>query len=164
MAIAMYLYIKGSPAVNGECQVTGFSNWIDISSYSVGASNPTSAGTGTGSGAGKVSVTSVSFQKSIDTATPSLFLSCCSGNHFDSAQIQVLEAGGNAPVAFLVIDFTSPFVDSISWGAADGGGKPSESFSFSYQSIKFTYTPQNADGSGGTPVPFGWNVQTNVQL
>ena len=57
----------------------GFTNWIDIYSYSLGASNPTTVGTGTGSGAGKVSMTSMSIQKSIDTATPSLFLNCCFG-------------------------------------------------------------------------------------
>jgi type VI secretion system secreted protein Hcp len=161
MAIAMYLNI---PGVTGECQATGFTNWIDISSYSVGASNPTTVGTGTGSGAGKVDISSVSIQKSIDLATPSLFLNCCSGNHYATAEIQVLEAGGAAPVAFLVIDFTQVFIDSISWGGSSGGGKPSESVSFSFASIQFTYTPQLATGGGGTPVPFGWNILSNAKM
>jgi type VI secretion system secreted protein Hcp len=157
----MYLSI---PGVNGECQATGFSNWIDIFSYGVGASNPTTVGTGSGSGAGKVSISSMSIQKTIDTATPSLFLNCASGNHFATAEIQVLEAGGAAPVPFLVIDFTQVFIDSISWGGSDGGGKPSESITFSFASIKFTYTPQLATGGGAGPIPFGWNILTNTKL
>jgi type VI secretion system secreted protein Hcp len=161
MAIAMYLNI---PGVTGECQAQGFTQWIDITSYSVGASNPTSVGTGTGSGAGKVDISSVSIQKSIDNATPSLFLNCCSGNHYGTAEIQVLEAGGSAPVAFLVIDFTQVFIDSISWGGSSGGGKPAESVSFSFASIKFTYTPQLATGGGGSPQLFGWNISQNAAM
>jgi type VI secretion system secreted protein Hcp len=161
MAVAMYLSI---PGVTGECQVDGFSGWIDIFSFSNGVSNPTSVGTGTGSGAGKADFSAISFQKTVDTSTPSLFLTCCSGKHYDKAQLKVLEAGGDANVEFLVVDFTQVFVDNISWGAAGGGGKPSESFSFSFASIQYTYTPQTAKGAAGSPVPFGWNVQTNKKL
>jgi type VI secretion system secreted protein Hcp len=161
MAVEMFLTIKG---VTGEAQAKGFTGWIDIFSYSVGASNPTTVGTGTGSGAGKVDISSFSIQKTIDSATPSLFLNCASGKHFATAQLKVREAGGDAPVEFLVIDFTQVFIDSISWGGSSGGGKPSESVSFSMATIKFTYTAQSATGTGAGPVPFGWNLLTNVQL
>jgi type VI secretion system secreted protein Hcp len=161
MAIAMYLSI---PGVTGECQATGFSSWCDIYSYSVGASNPTTVGTGTGSGAGKVSMSSFQITKSIDSATPSLFLTCCSGTHYGTAEVQVLEAGGTSPVVFLKIDFTQVFVDNISWGGSSGGGKPSESVSFSFASIQFTYTPQLAGGGGGSPIPCGWNLLSNASM
>jgi len=161
MAVEMFLTIKG---VTGEAQAKGFTGWIDIFSYSVGASNPTTVGTGTGSGAGKVDISSMSIQKTIDSSTPSLFLNCASGKHFTTAQLKVREAGGDAPVEFLVIDFTQVFIDSISWGGASGGGKPSESVSFSFATIQFTYTPQTATGSAGSPVPFGWNVLQNTKL
>ena len=161
MAVAMYLNI---PGVNGECQVTGFTNWIDVFSFSNGVSNPTSVSSGTGSGAGKADFSSISFQKVVDTATPSLFLTCCSGKHYDKAQLKILEAGGDKAVEFLVLDFTQVFVDSISWGAAGGGGKPSESVSFSFASIQYTYTPQTAQGTAGSPIPFGWSVLTNAKL
>jgi type VI secretion system secreted protein Hcp len=121
-------------------------------------------GTGSGSGAGKVDVSSMSIQKTIDTSTPSLFLNCAAGKHFASAQIKVLEAGGDSPVTFLQIDLTQVFIDSISWGGSSGGGKPSESVSFSFASIQFTYTPQLATGASGSPVPFGWNVLTNSKM
>ena len=161
MAVNMYLYIDG---VKGESQAKGFTNWIDIFSYSLGVSNPTSVGTGTGSGAGKADFSSVSIQKTIDTATPSLFLNCASGKHFTKAQLKVLEAGGDSPVEFLVIDFTQVFVDAVSWGGSSGGTKPSESVSFSSATVQFTYTPQTATGSAGSPVPFGWNVLQNTKL
>jgi type VI secretion system secreted protein Hcp len=161
MAVEMLMSI---PGVTGEAQAKGFSGWIDVYSYSVGASNPTTVGSGTGSGAGKVDLSSLSIQKSIDTATPSLFLNCCSGAHFAKGQLKIREAGGTAPVEFLVIDMTQVFIDSITWGASSGGGKPSESVSMSMATLQFTYTPQLATGAGGSPQVFGWDVLGNAKM
>jgi type VI secretion system secreted protein Hcp len=154
----MLLKIKG---VDGESQIEGKAGWIDVMSYSLGASNPSSVGSGSGSGAGKVSISSLSIQKVMDKSTPILFLKCCTGKHFDEADLVVREAGDN-PVEYLVHKFKQVYIDSISWGAAGGGGKPSESLSISFAEVKIDYYPQNADGSKGDKVPAGWNVQKNV--
>jgi type VI secretion system secreted protein Hcp len=158
MAVDMLLQIEG---VQGESQIEGKGGWIDIMSYSLGASNPSSVGTGQGSGAGKVSVSSLSIQKFIDKSTPILFLKCCSGKHFDKAKLIVREAG-DKPVEYLVLDFEQVYVDNISWGGASGGGKPTESISLSFATVKIEYYPQNADGTKGDKIPAGWNIQKNV--
>ena len=49
-----------------------------------------------------------------------------------------------------------------SWGGANGGGKPTESLSLSFATVKIEYYPQNADGTKGDKVPAGWNLQKNV--
>jgi type VI secretion system secreted protein Hcp len=158
MAVDMLLQIEG---VQGESQIEGKAGWIDIMSYSLGASNPSSVGTGMGSGAGKVSISSLSIQKFIDKSTPILFLKCCSGKHFDKASLVVREAG-DKPVEYLILKFEQGYVDNISWGGASGGGKPTESLSLSFATMKVEYYPQNADGTKGDKVPAGWNVQKNV--
>jgi type VI secretion system secreted protein Hcp len=160
MSVEMLLSIDG---VAGEAQAKGFGGWIDIFSYSISASNPTSVGSGTGSGAGKVDLSSLTITKTVDTATPSLFLNCASGKHFAKAQLKIREAGGDAPVEFLVIDMTQVFIDSISWGGSTGD-KPSESVSMSMATIKFTYTPQLATGAGAGPKLFGWDLLQNTKL
>ncbi|HET8549513.1 MAG TPA: type VI secretion system tube protein Hcp [Bryobacteraceae bacterium] len=154
----MLLQIEG---VEGESQIQGKSGWIDILSYSLGASNPSSVATGMGSGAGKVSVSSLSVQKVIDKATPILFLKCCSGKHFDKAKLVVREAG-DKPLEYLILTFEQVYVDNISWGGAAGGGKPTESISLSFAKITIEYAPQKADGTLGEPVPSGWDIQQNV--
>lgn len=159
MAVEMFLDIAG---VTGESQAKGFEKKIDIFSWSLGASNPTTVGTGGGSGAGKVSISSVSIQKIVDAATPDLFRSCCSGKHFATGKITVREAGGDAPVEYMVMDMTQVFVDSISWGAASGGDKPSESVSLSFASFKITYTSQTAKGAGEKGPSAGWDIQKNA--
>jgi type VI secretion system secreted protein Hcp len=159
MAVEMFLDIAG---VKGESQVKDFEDKIDIFSFSFGASNPSQVSTGGGSGAGKVSISSVSIQKIVDAATPDLFRACCSGKHFDTAKITVREAGGDAPVEYMVVDMTQAFVDSLSWGGAAGGDKPSESLSLSAASIKITYSSQTAKGSGEKGPSAGWDVKKNA--
>lgn len=161
MAVEMFLDIEG---VEGESQAKDFTNKIDIFSFSLGASNPSSVSTGTGSGAGKVSISSISIQKVVDKASPKLFLACCQGKHYTKGKLTVREAGGDAPVEYLVLDFTQVFVDSVSWGAASGGEKPSESVSFSFATVTFSYTEQAGTGSGETAVPAGWDLQKNTKL
>lgn len=159
MAVEIHLDIKG---IQGESQTKSYEKKIDIFSYSLGASNPTSVGTGGGSGAGKVSISSMSVQKVVDAATPDLFRACCSGKHFDTAKVTVREAGGDAPVEYVVMDMEQVFVDSVSWGASSGGDKPSESVSFSFATLKITYTAQTAKGAGEKGPSAGWDVKKNA--
>ena len=158
MAVEMFLDIDTVP---GESLVKGFEAKIDIFSFSLGASNPSSVATGGGSGAGKVDISSMSIQKVVDKATPKLFQACCKGTHFAKGTLTVREAGGDAPVPYLVLDFTQIFIDSVSWGGAAGGGKPSESLAFSFASIKITYMIQTAKGGSQKGGDAYWNVQTN---
>jgi len=158
MAIEIFLRLDG---IDGESQKTGHENEIEIFSFSNGASNPSSVAFGTGSGAGKVDLSSISLQKQLDIASPKLFTNCCNGSHIATGKMTCREAGGT-PLEYFTYEMEEIFVDSISWGGAAGGGKPSESVSISYKKITVTYVPQNADGSGGTKLPAIWNVQKNA--
>jgi type VI secretion system secreted protein Hcp len=163
MAVSMFLEING---IKGEAQDKDFKskNAIDIFSYSLGASNPSSVGTGAGSGAGKVHLSSLSIQKVVDKSTADLFLACCQGTHFSKGTLTVREAGGTAPVDYVVMEFEQLFVDSVSWGAASGGEKPSESLTFSFGKIKFTYSLQDATGKGSKAGEAGWDISGNHKL
>lgn len=161
MAVNMILEIDGVP---GESQNDTYKEKIDIFSFSWGASNPTGVSTGSGSGASKVSISSISFQKILDKASPVLFMSCCLGKHYDTAKLHVMEAGGDSPVEYLQYEFGQVFVDSISWGGASGGEKPSESVSFSFKTIKMHYKLQDASGKEQSGGDAGWDVSANKKL
>ena len=151
--------------ITGESQKSGAEGWIEIFSFSNGASNPSSVAFGTGSGAGKVDLSSLSLQKQLDVASPDLFLHCCNGSHIAKGSMIVREATGDTTTkVYYQYDMTEVFVDSISWGGAAGGGKPSESLSMSAKSLQVTYTPQNSDGTLGSKIVKGWNVTTNAQM
>lgn len=158
MSVEIFLKLDG---VDGESTKDGHENEIEVFSFSNGASNPSSVAFGTGSGSGKVDLSSLSLQKQVDKASPKLFLYCCNGQHIATGKMTVREAGGDSKVEYYVYDMQELFIDSISWGAASGGGKPSESVSMSFKQLQITYWTQNADGSQGDKVVSGWNVGTN---
>jgi type VI secretion system secreted protein Hcp len=161
MAFDAYLKLD---TVAGESTRKGFEKWIEIYSFSMGASNPANITSGAGAGAGKVDLSAFSFMKKTDSSSPTMFVTCCGGKHFPKAQLKLNKAGGEAAVDYLTYDFTECFVDSIQWSGSSGGDDtPSESVSMSFASVNITYIPQNADGTKGTPIVGGWNVKTNAK-
>jgi type VI secretion system secreted protein Hcp len=161
MAVEIFLKLDG---IDGESEKQGAKDYIEIFSFSNGASNPSSVAFGTGSGAGKVDISSLSLQKQLDKSTPKLFQNCCQGSHIAKGQMFVREAtGDDTTQIYYQYDMTEVFVDSISWGGAAGGGKPSESVSLSAKSLTITYWPQGSDGKLGTKIPFGWDVSKNTK-
>jgi type VI secretion system secreted protein Hcp len=159
MSVELFLKI---PGVDGESPKKGHEKEIEIFSFSMGASNPSTVSSGTGSGAGKVDISSMSIQKSVDLASAKLFLKCCSGSHFDTATLTAREAGGDAPVEYWIMEFKQVYIDSVSWGGASGGGKPTESVSVSFKEVKITYWSQSEKGSKDQKAEGGWNVATNA--
>jgi type VI secretion system secreted protein Hcp len=163
MSMDIYLQLDG---VTGESTRQNYSGWIELDSFSFGASNPVSIGTGsTGAGAGKVSLSSFNVMKRTDSSSPVLFQKCCMGQHFSKASIALNKAGGVASVKFLVYDFTEVFAESIQWSGGQGGDDtPAEAISFAFASINVTYTPQKVDGTPGSAVVAGWDVKANAKL
>src|SRR5215469_7987558 len=119
MAVEIFLTLAG---ITGESQKKNAEGWIELFSFSNGASNPSSVAFGTGSGAGKVDLSSISVQKQLDKASPFLFKNCCSGKHVAKGNMIVREATGDAKGGkiYFQYDMTEVFIDSISWGGAAG--------------------------------------------
>ena len=162
MAVEIFLKLDG---IEGESTKSGAENYIEIFSFSNGASNPSSVAFGTGSGAGKVDLSSLSLQKQLDKSSPMLFLNCCNGKHIATGNMIVREATGDTTTKiYYQYDMTEVFVDSISWGGAAGGGKPSESLSLSAKSLKISYWSQGSDGTLTGPIQAGWDVSKNVKM
>ncbi|HEX7359182.1 MAG TPA: type VI secretion system tube protein Hcp [Bryobacteraceae bacterium] len=160
MSVEIFLKLDG---IEGESTKKDAENQIELFSFSNGASNPSSVSMGTGSGAGKVDLSSLSLQKQLDKASPKLFMACCKGTHIATGTMIVRESTGDAdPKIYYQYDMKEVFVDSVSWGGAAGGGKPSESVSLSFKSIVISYWPQESSGTLGTKISDGWDVSTNT--
>ena len=159
MAFDAFLKIDG---VNGESTRKGFEKQMEIHSFNWGASNPTTIGAGGGGGGGgKVAVSSFNIMKKSDAASPLLFQACCQGDHYAKATVTLNKAGGKAPVDFIKYEFEKVYVESVQWSGSTGGDDtPSESVSFAFGKVSFTYTPQNPDGSKGSPAVGAWDLTT----
>jgi type VI secretion system secreted protein Hcp len=162
VAVDIFLKLDG---IDGESTKSKAEGWIEIQSFSWGVSNQSSVASGTGHGTGKADVSSITFQKIVDKASPKLMLNCCQGTHVAKGTMQVREStGGNTTETYLQYDLEVVYVDSVSWGGAAGGGKPSESLSLSFQKVTMSYWPQDATGKLGSKIPAGWDVSANKKI
>lgn len=155
MAFDAFLKIDG---LNGESTRIGFEKQLEIKSFNWGATNPATIGAG-GGGAGKVSLSPFNISKKTDAASPLLFQSCCNGTHYAKAVVTLIKSGSGSPYDFIKYEFEKVYVESVQWSGATGGDDtPLESVSFAFSKVSITYTPQNPDGSKGSPVVGAWDL------
>ena len=138
---------------------------MDIYSFSLGASNPTSVtATGSGLSAGKVSISSFNFMKKTDSASPIMFQCCAGGQHFATVNVALRKAAGNdaTKITFLSYTFTSCMIESIQWSGSSGGDDtPTESVSIAFAQLQISFQKQNDKGAkDGAAITGGWNSQT----
>jgi len=162
MAFDAFLKIDGIP---GESTDDKHKDWIEVLSYSWGASQMASA---TASSAGGATAERANFQdysivKTLDKASPKLALACADGTHIKEVTIELCRAGGDK-VKYMEYKMSNCIISSVSVGGG-GGGEPTESLTFNYGKIEWTYSQQKrADGSGGGQVAAGWDLQTNKKV
>jgi type VI secretion system secreted protein Hcp len=153
MPAEVYLTVEG---LEGEATAKGFEGQIVLDSFQLGANNPTSIGAGTGAGAGKVNLSNFTVTKRTDASSVPLFLACCKGDHFPNAEVTIRKAGGEQ-VEFIKYKFDTVFVEDINWSGGSGDDVPTEVLSLAFGAVEMTYTPQNADGTMGSPIVAKWD-------
>jgi len=155
MAYDAFLKLDG---IDGEVAAKGFEKWIEVFSFSWGATQVGTNATG-GSGAGKVSMQDIHFTSSQSTASPLLFLKCCTGEHIPTGMLTLRKAGGdaNGGGVFLQVKLEEVFVSSYSDGGAEqGDDRPQDEVSLNFAKIEMQYTAPD-----GTTSEMGWDVRAN---
>lgn len=150
MAVDMFLKLDG---IDGESQDSVHSGWIEISSFSWGASNTSVSATGGGGGAGKVSFQDLHFEQLFDKSSAQLALYCAAGKHIPSAVLSVRKAGGSTDASgktsnddFLKIKMLDVLVSSFQVAGANGeDDRPTEGASLNFIKIDFQYQPPAGD-------------------
>ncbi|MFO7607675.1 MAG: type VI secretion system tube protein Hcp [Candidatus Krumholzibacteriia bacterium] len=156
-----YLKIEGVP---GECTVAGFEGQIEIQGYSHGVSQSASVSASTAGGAttGRCTHQDFAVTKELDKASALLAQKCSDGSHIPSITLTLTRAGGGDRVPYMEYKLTKCLISSVSTGGGTGSF-PSESVTFNYAKIEWTYTQQKRDdGSGGGKTTGSWNLQTNA--
>jgi type VI secretion system secreted protein Hcp len=139
MASDYYLKIEG---VKGESQAVDMAEYIELDSFSFGASNPADIG-GKGLSGGKASLGEFSGSCGIDEASYQILKNLYTGTHIDTATFAGRKnTGGATPVKYLEVIMTNCYITQhhVSGGAV---GIPNQSFSLAYEQIEYNYNTQD---------------------
>jgi type VI secretion system secreted protein Hcp len=95
MALNMYLKIGD---IEGESTDQAHEGWIDVLSVSQSVTQPSSALASSGRRTSqRVIMQDFSVVKTIDKATPKLYLACCSGQRIPTVEIHLVTTGPCSP-------------------------------------------------------------------
>jgi type VI secretion system secreted protein Hcp len=137
--------------------------WIQLQSWSFGASNAGTFGIGSGGGSGKASIQDFHFTMHPSTATPDLFQHCCTGDHYKAAFVIAKKTGGVKPIHYLRYFFRDVIISSYQTGGSGGNDSPTDSISFNFAAMTLSFTSQNPDGSKGNTVDRMWNQVRSLE-
>lgn len=162
MAFDTFVKIDGIP---GESTDDKHKDWIEVLSFNHGMTQPSSA-TASSAGGGTAERTEhqdFSIVKMLDKASPKLYEACSSGKHIKEVTVEMCRASGDK-LKYMEVKMEQVIISHVAPGGNGKGsdGFPTESVSFNYGTIKWTYTQQKrADGSGGGNVTGGWDLTAN---
>ena len=159
MAVNAYLYVDGI-----EGPSTSKTNFIDILSFSWGASQTSTYGTGASgkeSKAGRVDFSNLSIMKVLDKTSPLLFNACASGTIVDKVYILYDKpVGKDATVQgdYFRIYLKDALITSIQLSGSSEN--PTESVSFAFQAVEVAYKAEQDDGTLAAAVPKGYDLES----
>lgn len=150
--------------IEGESTDDKHAKWIELHSFSFGATQAvgTTVSTGGARSGQRVDIQDFSISKDLDKASPKIFAACCSGVHIAKIVVEVCRATGEKQkyMEYLLEDV---LVTSYQPSGQFGGQIPTESVTLNAAQITLTYTV--TDHETGKPtgnVMAKWDQAKNV--
>lgn len=160
MAQDIFLKIDG---INGESLDEKHKDEIEVLSWNWEILQDSTMHAGSGGGAGKATVKDLTFDHSIDRASPNLMKYALTGKHIDQAVLVMRKAGGN-PLEYLKLTMSDVIVTRVKpAGARDEAERSRETVSLSFAKVKQEYVVQNAQGGSGGAVTAGYDIKLNKE-
>jgi type VI protein secretion system component Hcp len=125
---------------------------LPIQSYSWGVTAPASLGS-------KPSVQEFTLTVAPGSVESALWGHLAAGSYFDSVAVYVRKAAGGT--AYLAYTLSHVFITSFTT-SEDGSGAPQDTIGLSFESVSEKYSPQNPDGTLGTPNTAQYDQVTNT--
>lgn len=148
------LHIDG---IEGESTVEGHEKWIDLLTWSWELSASVS---NTGANVGRTHVGPIIVTKYIDKASPFLNLYVLTGRHLKQVDL-ILRRPGESALEYLHIKMSDVTVINVSHGGMANDYRFTESVSFEFDKVCYSYTPQKDDGSGDAEITKCFDILRN---
>jgi len=140
-------YIKiGS--FEGEATDTGHEGWSIIQSISAPISHSMGGFSGSERGKGQTSLGDISIVKEMDNSSVKLQKACASGEKISKVEIHLCTVLSDKREPFLIYELEDAFITSYQFAAqiTENSGVPTESVSFNFNKITWTYMSYGQDG------------------
>jgi type VI secretion system secreted protein Hcp len=117
--MAIYLKIEG---IDGNSEDADHDKWIEVLSFSWGATCPSNVGHGAGAARGTSSVQAVQVSCISAKSSIELMHSCVTGKHFPKVLLEATKATGDGEKKWLAIELNDVMISSFQEGGdgADG--------------------------------------------
>jgi type VI secretion system Hcp family effector len=142
------LDVGDTSTYEGECLIKTFEKMIVCESFSVGANQPLDHGRGLNRTLGTMNLSEVSLMRQFDKSSVPLLNAMFTATVFGTVKIHFLKSAGateDANSEFLTVELTNALISTISSSGSAGGSAMSESLSFGFTKIKYTYKEQKID-------------------
>jgi type VI secretion system secreted protein Hcp len=159
MAGDVFMKIDG---IDGESTDKKYAKWFELHSFSHGVSQPSSGEPSTGGArsAERCDHQDFTIQKDVDKASPKFFEYCCKGNHIKEITVVLCRMVGNVKQEYMKYVLKDSIVSSYQHSGS--GGLPTDSLSFNYGAIEWTYTElDHRTGQSKGEVAAGWDLVEN---
>jgi len=143
--------------IKGETTQKGFEDYVEIESYSLGASygvaGPAAGGGTGGASSGKATLQDVHFMAKQGKESVALFKCCATGDPVEEAVLKCLREASGGRQVYFTMTLKDGFVSSIQWsGSGSENQIPMVYFSLAFRVIEMEYKPlSTADKTLGPP-------------
>lgn len=151
--------------IDGESTDKQHTKWIELQSYSFGASQAVggaSVSTGGARSGQRVDLQDMNITKALDKASPKIFAACCKGTHIPEITIELCRATGDKQ-KYMEYKLEDVLVTSYQPSGHSMGEIPNESVTFNPAVITLTYTETDHEtGKAKGNVTANWDQAQNT--
>ncbi|MGH1487171.1 MAG: Hcp family type VI secretion system effector [Cellvibrionaceae bacterium] len=161
--MSAFLYIDGVP---GEVSDVNFKGWLDIRGWGWGTQRNITSNTSTQGNreSANAVITDLTIRRSMDKATPKLFIETCCGRGKEVKLVQTKTGTGNGADIFIEYTFHNALISNYQVVAnANNPARPIEELTISFVELDVKYTQYDEDGNAEAPIAVGFNTATNIK-
>jgi type VI secretion system secreted protein Hcp len=137
-------------SIPGDSTVAGHAREIEVYDVCSTLGTNVTAHVATGAGSGQLQTAQFAFVKKVDVASPIIYQTMALGQHLNMTKIDFAKFG-EKPFTYYSMELTNGFIVGIN-EYTNSNGDTYERLVMEFDTAKFTYTPQNDDGTSGASV------------
>ena len=155
--MTMYLQLDG---LKGESTDSEHKDWIEVHSFNHSITQMPTPGTAVSA---HCQHADYAITKPVDMTSPKLYEMCSSGKHIRSATLQMMRPMPDGTRAkCMEVKLEDVVISHVAPACGGELDSPSDTVSFKYSKITWTYTlPKRSDGSGGGNTTGSWSIVEN---